>query len=230
MSLEISRLRALCFDVDGTLRDTDDQYVQRLSGWLRPWRFLLPARDPGRAARWLIMASEDPGRLLHGLPDRLGIDDELSRLGNWWYQHGPARRPEDFLLIEGVAELLHSLKTHYPLAVVTARGERATLAFLDRFGLRCCFHCIASAQTCKHTKPYPDPVLWAAEQMGVPPETCLMVGDTVVDIQAGKAAGAQTVGVLCGFGERQELERAGADLILPTTAELGRILLQGETN
>lgn len=225
MSLDISRLRALCFDVDGTLRDTDDQYVQRLAGYLRPWRFLLPGRNAFQAARWLVMASENPGRFLHGLPDRLGIDDELSRLGNWWYERGPARHPEDFWLIEGVAELLHSLKTRYPLAVVTARGERTTLAFLDRFGLRSCFHCIASAQTCEHTKPYPDPILWAAQQMGISPDACLMIGDTVVDIQAGKAAGAQTAGVLCGFGERQELERAGADIILDKTSDLGRILL-----
>jgi phosphoglycolate phosphatase-like HAD superfamily hydrolase len=51
-----------------------------------------------------------------------------------------------------------------------------------------------------------------------------MVGDTVVDIHAGKRAGAQTVGVLCGFGTAGELQRAGADMILENTAELARIL------
>ena len=52
-----------------------------------------------------------------------------------------------------------------------------------------------------------------------------MVGDTTVDIRAGKAAGAQTVGVLCGFGQESELRRAGADLILPSIASLCEILL-----
>jgi phosphoglycolate phosphatase-like HAD superfamily hydrolase len=52
-----------------------------------------------------------------------------------------------------------------------------------------------------------------------------MVGDTTVDIRAGKAAGAQTAGVLCGFGSERELRRAGADLILPTTGQLDEILL-----
>jgi phosphoglycolate phosphatase len=52
-----------------------------------------------------------------------------------------------------------------------------------------------------------------------------MVGDTVVDILAGKKAGTQTVGVLCGFGEKRELERAGADLILPSTTDLADYLL-----
>ena len=62
--------------------------------------------------------------------------------------------------------------------------------------------------------------------MSVATERCLMIGDTTVDIRAGKAAGAQTVGVLCGFGERPELERHGANLILDTTAKLADILLQ----
>jgi phosphoglycolate phosphatase len=56
--------------------------------------------------------------------------------------------------------------------------------------------------------------------MGVKAGNCLMIGDTTVDMRAGKAAGAQTVGVLCGFGERPELERTGANLILESTPEL----------
>ncbi len=51
-----------------------------------------------------------------------------------------------------------------------------------------------------------------------------MVGDTVVDIRAGKAAGAQTVGVLCGFGEEDELRKAGADMILHSPVDLLSIL------
>jgi phosphoglycolate phosphatase-like HAD superfamily hydrolase len=60
--------------------------------------------------------------------------------------------------------------------------------------------------------------------MGVPVEACLMVGDTPIDIHTGVAAGAQTIGVLCGFGNRYELEKAGANLILESTAELPAIL------
>ena len=58
----------------------------------------------------------------------------------------------------------------------------------------------------------------------MPPEACLMVGDTSVDIRAGRKAGAQTVGVLCGFGEQKELRRQGADAILPSTADLAQLL------
>ncbi|MFN2144202.1 MAG: HAD family hydrolase, partial [Anaerolineales bacterium] len=70
----------------------------------------------------------------------------------------------------------------------------------------------------------PDPVLWAADQMRVSPEHCLMIGDTTVDIKAGRRAGAQTLGVLCGFGTEKELRKAGADEILPSTAHLTYLL------
>ena len=63
--------------------------------------------------------------------------------------------------------------------------------------------------------------------MGVKPEECLMIGDTTVDIRAGKSAGAQTVGVLCGFGEEPELRRFGADLILESTSQLADVLPAG---
>lgn len=225
MALDTSRLRLICFDVDGTLRDTDAQYVDRLAKWLKPLRLFLPAHDVQRFARRLVLATEDPGRVLHGLPDRLGIDDEIARFSDWMYRLGPGKRNENFLLIEGVLDLLAALHERFPLAVVTARGERSTYAFLDYFELPSFFDHVAHAQTCLHTKPHPDPILWVAEQAGLSPADCLMVGDTIPDILAGKAAGAQTAGVLCGFGERDELEKCGADLILESTPELADFLL-----
>jgi phosphoglycolate phosphatase-like HAD superfamily hydrolase len=224
MALNISRVRALCFDVDGTLSDTDDQFVLKLARWLKPIRFLLPRKDEYACARRVVMMTETPGNWLFGLPDRLGIDDKVAYLGNAMYSMGLGRTPEPFLLVPGVRETLETLRTRYPLSIVSARDQRSTTRFLEQFDLGQLYHCIATAQTCRHTKPYPDPIFWTAKQMGVLPEDCLMIGDTVVDILAGKAAGAQTVGVLCGFGEEKELRQAGADLILASTAELENAL------
>jgi phosphoglycolate phosphatase len=97
---------------------------------------------------------------------------------------------------------------------------------VNKFDLADSFRCIVSAQTCPRAKPYPDPILWAADQMGILPEACLMIGDTTVDIRAGRAAGAQTIGVLCGFGEEDELRREGAHLILQSTTDLPDLLLE----
>ena len=65
--------------------------------------------------------------------------------------------------------------------------------------------------------------------MGVQPDECLMIGDTTVDIRAAQAAGAQSVGVLCGFGTEAELQRAGADLIIDSTASLANILISNSS-
>lgn len=217
MKLDLARIQALCFDVDGTLSDTDDLYVEK---FLPFFRF---SRDPSRAARRFVMWAETPGSLLMGLPDRLGLDDELHRLYDRLNHHFP-RPMRHFRLIAGAKQMLEELAPRYVMAVVSARDDRSTRAFLDQFGLMPFFQVIVTAVTAEHTKPYPDPLYFAARQMGVRPENCLMIGDTTVDILAGKRAGAQTVGVLCGFGERSELEKTGADLILEQTPDLTRVL------
>ena len=225
MPIAVSKIQALCFDVDGTLSDTDDMFVRRLVIWLTPFRFLFARRNPHTFARRIVMATESPGNLVFGISDRLGIDGYISRFGDLIYRRGLGSSPQPFLLIAGVQQMLAQLSQHYPLSIVSARGQRNTLRFLEQFDLAGYFTAIATAHTCAHTKPFPDPILWAAGQMGVKPESCLMIGDTVVDIKAGKAAGAQTVAVLCGFGQSGELEKAGADLILPKTSQITSILL-----
>ncbi len=223
MPLHVSRVRALCFDVDGTLSNTDDQMVASLARRLRPFQFLFPGRDPLHISRRIIMSLEAPANFLIGLPDRIGLDGPIFALADWVARTFKSR-PKKYLLIPGVREMLADLSRRYPLAVVSARDARTTGDFLEQFGLAGYFRCVAVAQTCKHTKPYPDPILWAAGQMGVPPDACLMIGDTAVDVRAGKAAGAQTIGVLCGFGEEDELLRRGVDMILTETAELAPVL------
>jgi phosphoglycolate phosphatase-like HAD superfamily hydrolase len=218
--MDISRIRALCFDVDGTLRDTDDQFVQGLASLLHPVRRLLPRQNPQHFARRLVMGLEDPGTYLQGLADRLDIDAPLDWLSERLYRIRKGRRSTSPLLVTGVKEMLVALKARYPMAIVSMRGQSSTREFIEYYELGTFFEAMATSQTCRHTKPYPDPLIWAAGQMGVPPVACLMVGDTRADIRAGKAAGAQTVGVLCGFGEEKELRREGADLILKTTGEL----------
>jgi HAD superfamily hydrolase (TIGR01549 family) len=223
MPLNVEKIRAICFDVDGTLSDTDDVFVQKLERILRPIRFLFRDHDAQRAARRLVMWSEAPGNFLIGIPDTLHVDNEIAAVMEWLNRRRP-RPMKNFLLIPGVKEMLQSLAARYPLAVVSARDDWSTRLFLDQFELTPFFQVIVTAQTVEHTKPYPDPIFHAAKAMGVPPEACLMVGDTTVDIRAGVQAGAQTVGVLCGFGEEAELRRCGADMILVATSELAQVL------
>jgi HAD superfamily hydrolase (TIGR01549 family) len=222
MPLDPGRIKALCFDVDGTLSDTDDLYKQKVLRFFPKFLF----RDPDHAARRFVMWAEAPGNALLGLADTLGIDDEMVAIIDWLLRHR-RQSSKKFLLIEGVDRMLAQLKGKYPMSVVSARDEKGTMHFLEEFGLVNYFDAIVTGLSANRTKPYPDPILLAAHKMGVKPEECLMVGDTTVDMRAGKSAGAQTVGVLCGFGEEEELVRLGADMILNATPELTGIL---ETN
>lgn len=222
MTLDVAHIKALCFDVDGTLSDTDDLYAQKIAGLLP--RFLFP--DAEQTARRVIMWIESPGNALLGFADTIGIDDEMVAFIDWMYRHreNPLKK---FMLVPGVVEMLSQLKGSYPMSVVSARDEKSTMRFLNQFDLVKYFDVIVTGLSAPHTKPYPDPILFAAQKMDVRPEECLMVGDTTVDMRAGKSAGAQTVGVLCGFGEEQELRRLGADLILHTTSDLTNVLNDG---
>ena len=218
MPLDLARIQGLCFDVDGTLSDTDDAYVGRISRALHPLRFLFRSGDPTRFSRWLVMASESPMNSLYYWADRMSLDDNFARLFEWLARR---RHPKKhFMLMHGADTLLPACAAHYPISVVSARDEGSTRRFLDQFSLSSLFHNVVTSQTCEHTKPFSDPVLHSVKKMGLLPENCVMIGDTTVDILAGKRAGAQTVGLLCGFGTEAELRKAGADVILRDLAEL----------
>jgi HAD superfamily hydrolase (TIGR01549 family) len=223
MPLHVSRIRAICFDVDGTLSDTDDVMVAQLAQLLYPFQFLFPGKDLIRVARSIVMEAEAPVNTLYGVTDRIGLDDEIFAVKDWFVRQSK-KKTKPFQLVPGTREMLEVLGKRYPLAVVSARDTLSTMDFLNQFNLVPYFKCIATDQTCERTKPFPDPILWAAKEMDVPPEACLMVGDTTVDMRAGKAAGTQNVGVLCGFGEQKELLDYGADMILSITAELVQVL------
>lgn len=224
MSLDIERIKAICFDVDGTLSDTDDLWVSSFSKKFSFLKFISPKKDTRLLARWLVMVLESPGNLVYEIFDRLTLDDEVARLYSWIVHQNPGRKPKQFWMVQQGLELIRFCHQKYPLSIVSARDEKSTLAFLRQFEITDYFKSIVTAQTVAYTKPFPDPILKAAKDKGVSPENCLMVGDTTVDIRAGKAAGAQTVGVLCGFGTEKELRRAGADLILNHTHELMSVL------
>ena len=221
MPLDIPRIKALCFDVDGTLSDTDDYYANKIAGFLPAFLF----RDPVQTARRLVMWIESPGNAMLGFADRIGIDDEMVAIIDWLNRHRE-RPPKQYLIVPGVEEMLTQIQGRYPMSIVSARDEKSTLRFLTQFDLCKYFDVIVTALSAPHTKPYPDPILLAAERMGVQPQECLMIGDTTVDMRAGKAAGAQAVGVLCGFGEEAELRQLGADLILKSTADLTALFNQ----
>lgn len=215
-----ARIEAVLFDMDGTLLNTDDVDVSR---WAR--RVARAYRSPERAqhaARRLVMALETPLNTTFTLLDLIGLDTALVRLTIWL--QGGARSKHPLPPIDGVSEMIGKLAGRYRLGVVSTRTVAESEQHLRTLGVREHFGAIAGRDTTWRIKPHPQPVLYVAERLGVDPHRCLMVGDTTVDVKAGLRAGAWTCAVLCGYGERGELERAGAHLILEHTALLGDLL------
>jgi HAD superfamily hydrolase (TIGR01509 family) len=227
-SVEVSRVKGLLFNVDGTLRDTDDHMVERVIRLLKPFRWLFKNRNPQHFARWVVMGMETPANLIYGLADKLGLDGLFSKFYSQRAKRRHTKQPLDrrFLIIDGVEDMLMQLTGRFIMGIVSARDASTTLYFLEHFDLQKYFSVVVTAQSCKHSKPYPDPVEFAAKALGLTPDTCIMIGDTTVDMRAGKAAGAQTIGVLCGFGTRRELIKTGANLIVQNTPDITALLIE----
>lgn len=239
MMLDLSRVRALCFDVDGTLADTDDHLVAQLAAVLDSVPFV-SGRRAERMARQVVMAAETPVNAAYGMLDRIGLDVPVSRLrarlrtarargadpAHTRNLEAIDQVPHD--MMTGVQEMLHALAQVYPMSTISTGSVPRVDRFLTHFGVRELFAVVVGAETTPRMKPHPDPLLFAAAAMGVEPAHCLMIGDTTVDMRTGVAAGAQAVGVLCGFGTEAELRVTGAGLILRTTSDLLAVLLPAQ--
>ena len=223
--LDKTKIKAIIFDIDGTLRDTDDEMVRRIELFLLHFEYFISSEKAKTAARRWVMNMENPAQKVLFYSDKWGWDTFIHKTVLFIRRIlKPFKSKNNYLTIEGIQDMIPKLAQHYPLAVASAGDRETVLNFLENAGIQQYFTVIATALTCPHTKPFADPLVWAALQMGVLPEHCVMVGDTTVDILAGKNAGTQTVGVLCGFGEKAELEDLKPNLMLETTALLGEIL------
>ena len=217
MAFQPEKVQAVLFDIDGTLSDTDDQMVARTAGLLKP--FFRAQERRQSAARWIVMEMESPGNFIYNMADRFDLDSFFIRTIQR-ISRRKKHKVKSYWMIPGTKEMLAACAGRFPLGIVSARDAHTTNAFLRQFSLENHFQVVVTSQTCRYTKPFPDPLLFAAEQLSIDPGECLMVGDTTVDMKAAKLAGMQAVGVLCGFGREKELLRAGADVILSSTADL----------
>lgn len=224
-NLQWDKIKAILFDIDGTLSDSDDQMVGRVEGCLKPLGLFLPKEKQHQFARWLVMAAESPGNFLYNQADRLNIDGLLVKLLSR-KSRSKKHKIKEYWIIPGIEKMLQEMENRFPMGIVSARDEASSMAFIHQFKLEKYFKVVVTSQTCQYTKPFPDPLLFAAKKLEISPQACLMVGDTTVDIRAAKLAGMQALGVLCGFGTKRELLRAGADLLIDSPAQIPALLAQ----
>jgi phosphoglycolate phosphatase-like HAD superfamily hydrolase len=208
-------LKAVLLDLDGTLIETDNRWVAVLAGKLAWLTRILPSVDVQAVARWLVMGIETPANYVMSALEHLGVGSSFFGLADRVRRAKGLATRDTSELVPGSRHLLTELRGRVKLAVVTTRAHPEATAFLQQAELEGCFQAIVTRQDVLRMKPHPEPVLKAAALLDVSPEVCAMVGDTTADVKAAKRAGALAVAVLSGFGVQAELERAGADLVLP---------------
>jgi HAD superfamily hydrolase (TIGR01509 family) len=115
-----------------------------------------------------------------------------------------------------VKRTLQTLSQRSPLALITLRYvvREQIMDELNHLGLAKFFRAIVTTLDVEKPKPFPDALLVAAKKLRVPISECAIVGDSIIDIQAGKAAGAKTIAVLTGLFSRAELEAQKPDLVI----------------
>lgn len=220
---DFSMIRACIFDMDGTVADTLASIAGFANGALRQCGY--PEIEVP-AYRTLVGNGADTlmRRMLKTVAGEF-TEEEVARLRQVYdraYEADPMHLVTEY---PGMGAVLRTLKEQgVRIAVFSNKPDDMTckVAALLYPGL---FDAVRGQRPETPLKPAPDGALLLAEQLGVKPEECLYIGDTWVDMQTGKNAGMETVGVLWGFRDREELENAGACHVIAAPEEL--LLLAG---
>jgi len=130
-------------------------------------------------------------------------------------------------LYPGVREALDRLKANgYPLGCVTNKAAQFTKPLLTELGVADYFSIVISGDTLPVKKPDPGPLLHAAVHFGVAPEAALMIGDSVSDVTAARAAGFQIVCLSYGYNHGADIRDARPDAVIDTMTEILPLLEQ----
>jgi len=215
----VPNISAVLFDLDGTLADTAPDMARTVNA-MRQARALAPVALAqvrpyvSQGARGMIGAA-------------FGVRPEDA---------GFAAMREEFLaiyeqnlcvdtrLFPEMPELLDRLESHgMAWGVVTNKFERYAKGVMDGLGLGTRSAVLVGGDTCERAKPFPDPLLHAAERLMLQPNTVLYVGDDERDVQAARAAGMRVLAAGYGYlGNGPHPSRWGADGVVDSPAGIAR--------
>jgi phosphoglycolate phosphatase len=124
-------------------------------------------------------------------------------------------------LYDGVREGLDYLKSQrYQLGCVTNKSEQFTHPLLKALGIFNDFKIIISGDTLAKRKPDPMPLLYCAERFNLKPEECLMLGDSVSDVKAARAAGFDIICMSYGYNHGNDIADENPDLVIDSMSQL----------
>lgn len=211
-------LRTVLFDCDGTLVDSQHMIVATMTGAFA--RMGLP--EPAREAVLGIIGLSLPEAVAKLVP---GLDaatvDKTADTYRTIYTEQQFRLSETAPLYPGALEAL-SVLTAQPdmlIGIVTGKSRRGLDAILATHGLSQTFAVLRTADD-GPSKPHPFMVTDAVAELGADVARTVVVGDTGFDMAMARAAGAHAIGVTWGYHGRDELNAAGAEVIIDSFDEL----------
>ena len=221
MSKLFSPYEGIFFDLDGTLADTAPDLVAATNKLLvarnlppKPYEFLRPYASAG--ARGLLEGA-------FGIsPDH----EDFVALRDEFFSNYEKALLVDSKLFDGIDHLLDQMDAaSLPWGIITNKSERFTNPLTDLMGLRQRAVSTISGDTTPHSKPHPEPILYAARTSNIDPSKSIYVGDDIRDVLAGKAAGMKTVAAAYGYcGCKEPPEAWGADYIANNPLDLLQII------
>jgi phosphoglycolate phosphatase len=221
MTLRIPAL-VLC-DLDGTLVDTVPDISQAADNMML--QLGLPPRGEAAVRTWIGNGIESlVKRALLG--QMAGEPDEalFQRAFPLFKQAYAACNGQHSVLFSGVREGLTWLKAQdFALGCITNKSEQFTLPLLASLELENYFSLVISGDTLPKKKPDPLPLLYSAEFFKVNPRQALMIGDSINDVQAARAAGFQIICVPYGYNHGEDIRLAKPDAVIESLAMLPEV-------
>ena len=214
-------IKAMMFDLDGTLIDSVPAYYRLMARILKtvglpqvPKSIVAEFMTDGLGALEKTIPEEMKDRKDDLIQECITIGRKLSR--NMFN--------DEVNLFQGVKELFDVLTCRKILIGLVSSTEKRyiekKLAPLARNDIRDTLDMVIAIGDVSKRKPAPDPLLECARRLAIQPEKCVYVGDSRVDIQAGKAAGMITIGVLTGLDNYQTLQRENPTMILDSVRDI----------
>jgi len=210
-------LRAVLFDLDGTLVDSAPDLGAALNAVLAE-RGVAPVTEAhvrrwvGNGARMLVSRAV----AARGLPES-AAEEALAA----FMRHYERRLCERSRPYPGVVPALARLHgAGWPLACVTNKPERFVRPLLAALGLQAYFSVFVGGDTLARKKPDPMPLIFAAERLGVPPRATLMVGDSVADVEAAIAVPCTVACVDYGYNGGHHTAQAGVAAVVSSLVQL----------
>jgi len=214
-------LRAVLFDLDGTLADTAPD-LAAAANKMRVARGMAPL--PVETLRPL--ASAGARGLLGAAFDIAPNDAGYEAMRVEFISNYEADICAESRLFDGIQPLLADLTERGVLwGIVTNKATRLTEPLVALLGVAQGAGCVVCGDTTAHSKPHPAPLLHAAQAIGIEPAAIVYVGDDLRDIQAGHAAGMLTIAAAYGYcGNAIPPQEWGAEQLAYSTVDLAALL------